>query len=115
MTMVFTVQVLLKVYLAAADSDNHETSDGASGFAASDAVTAADLLGMRKNMGKYGINPSEVVYIVSQDVYYNLLEDAEFQDANLVGDMATKLSGEIGQVFGSRVIMCDEFATKAAG
>jgi len=98
-----------------ADGDNHETSDGASGFAATDAVTAADLLAMRKNMGKYGINPSEVVYIVSQDVYYNLLEDAEFQDANLVGDMATKLSGEIGQVFGSRVIMCDEFASKAAG
>ena len=84
-------------------------------FAASDVVEASDLLGMRKNMGKYGINPSEVVYIVSQDVYYNLLEDAEFQDANLVGDMATKLNGEIGQVFGSRVIMCDEFATKAAG
>ena len=101
--------------LAAADSDNHETSDGASGFAATDAVTAADLLGMRKNMGKYGVNPSDVVYIVSQDVYYNLLEDAEFQDANLVGDMATKLSGEIGQVFGSRVLLCDEFASKAAG
>ena len=65
-------------------------------------------------MGKYGINPSEVVYIVSQDGYYNLLEDAEFQDANLVGDMATKLSGEIGQVFGSRVLLCDEFASKAA-
>ncbi len=29
--------------------------------------------------------------------------------------MATKLSGEIGQVFGSRVLLCDEFATKAAG
>jgi HK97 family phage prohead protease len=101
--------------LAAADSDNHETSAGASGFASSDVVTAADLLAMRKNMGKYGINPNDVVYIVSQDVYYNLLEDAEFQDANLVGDMATKLSGEIGQVFGSRVLMCDEFKTKAAG
>ena len=101
--------------LAAADGDNHETSAGATGFSASDVVTAADLLAMRKNMGKYGINPNDVVYIVSQDVYYNLLEDAEFQDANLVGDMATKLSGEIGQVFGSRVLMCDEFATKAAG
>ena len=100
--------------LAAADSDNHESVVGTGGFAASDAVTAADLLAMRKNMGKYGINPNDVVYIVSQDVYYNLLEDAEFQDANLVGDMATKLSGEIGQVFGSRVLMCDEFATKAA-
>jgi HK97 family phage prohead protease len=100
--------------LAAADSDNHESVVGTGGFAASDAVTAADLLAMRKNMGKYGINPNDVVYIVSQDVYYNLLEDAEFQDANLVGDMATKLSGEIGQVFGSRVLMCDEFASKAA-
>ena len=83
-------------------------------FAAGDALTAADLLGLRKNMGKYGVNPSEVVYLVSQEGYYNLLEDAEFQDANLVGDMATKLSGEIGQVFGSRVILCDEFASKAA-
>ena len=100
--------------LAAADSDNHESVVGTGGFAAGDAVTAADLLAMRKNMGKYGVNPSDVVYIVSQDVYFNLLEDAEFQDANLVGDMATKLSGEIGQVFGSRVLMCDEFATKAA-
>jgi predicted RNA-binding protein Jag len=52
---------------------------------------------------------------VSQDAYYNLLEDAEFQDANLVGDMATKLTGEIGQVFGSRVLLVDEFAAKAAG
>ena len=31
---------------------------------ASESVTAADLLSMRKNMGKYGVNPSEVVYIV---------------------------------------------------
>ncbi|BCV00988.1 MAG: hypothetical protein CM15mV38_1320 [uncultured marine virus] len=63
-------------------------------------------------MGKYGVNPSKVVYIVSQDVYYDLLNDAEFQDVNLVGDMATKLSGEIGQVFGSRVLICDELLLK---
>jgi len=94
--------------------NSHATSDGAAPFAATDKVTAADLLGMRKNMGKYGVNPNDVVYIVSQDVYFNLLEDIEFQDVQLVGDMATKLSGEIGQVFGSRVILCDEFATKAA-
>ena len=54
-----------------------------------------------------------MVYIVSQRTYFELLEDAEFQDANLVGDMATKLNGEIGQVFGSRVLLCDEFATPA--
>jgi hypothetical protein len=64
-------------------------------------------------MGKYGLNPADVVYIVSQRGYYELLEDAEFQDVNLVGDMATKVSGEIGSVFGSKVIVCDEFATPA--
>ena len=105
------------IKMADADSDTDtDVGGGSSGvFAAGDKLTASDLLGLRKNMGKYGINPSEVVYIVSQEGYYNLLEDAEFQDANLVGDMATKLSGEIGQVFGSRVLLCDEFKAKAAG
>ena len=97
------------LHLARNDSD---FTQSATAFA-SDSVTAAELLSMRKNMGKYGINPSEVVYIVSQRTYFELLEDAEFQDANLVGDMATKLNGEIGQVFGSRVLLCDEFATPA--
>jgi HK97 family phage prohead protease len=101
--------------LTMADGSDADYTQPSGTYAAADVVTAADLLGLRKNMGKYGINPSEVIFIVSQDAYYNLLEDAEFQDANLVGDMATKLSGEIGQVFGSRVIMCDEFKAKAAG
>ena len=64
-------------------------------------------------MGKYGINPSDVVYIVSSTSYYQLLEDAEFQDVNLVGDVATKLRGEIGSVFGSKILVCDEFPTAA--
>ena len=96
-------------HLAEADSD---LTQSATAFA-SDTVTAAELLALRKNMGKYGINPSDVVYIVSSTVYYNLLEDAEFQDVNLVGDMATKLNGEIGMVFGSKVIVSDEFPTAA--
>ena len=99
------------LHLARNDSDYTQS---ATAFA-TDTVTAAELLSMRKNMGKYGVNPSDVVYVVSQRTYYELLEDAEFQDANLVGDMATKLSGEIGQVFGSRVLLCDEFKTPGVG
>ena len=98
------------IKMASADSDETQSSTAV----ASDTVTAAELLALRKNMGKYGVNPNDVVYIVSQSAYFQLLEDAEFQDANLVGDMATKLSGEIGQVFGSRVLMCDEFPAQAA-
>jgi HK97 family phage prohead protease/HK97 family phage major capsid protein len=80
---------------------------------ASESLTAANLLAARKNMGKYGVNPADVVFIVNQQEYFNLLSDAEFQDANLVGDMATKLTGEIGSVYGSRVLLCDEFASPA--
>lgn len=97
------------LHLARNDSDYTQSGTAF----ATDKIVASDLLELRKNMGKYGVNPADVVYIVSQRSYFELLEDAEFQDANLVGDMATKLNGEIGQVFGSRVLLCDEFATPA--
>ena len=77
---------------------------------------AADLLDMRQVMGKYGRNPSDIVFIVSLDAYYDLLDDAEFDDVNLVGQsMATKLTGQIGSVYATPVIVCDEFPTKIDG
>jgi len=79
------------------------------------ALTAAGLLTLRKNMGKYGLRANDVAYIVSQRAYFELLEDPEFQDFNLVNQAATKLTGEVGQVFGSAVMMCDEFPDAAAG
>ena len=97
------------LHLARNDSDFTQSTTAF----ASDSLTALQLLAARKNMGKYGVDPSEVVYVVSQTGYFQLLEDAEFQDVNLVGDAATKLSGEIGSVFGSKVLVCDEFATAA--
>ena len=79
------------------------------------ALTAGGLLSLRKNMGKYGLRANDVAYIVSQRAYFELLEDAEFQDFNLVNTQATKLTGEVGQVFGSPVMVCDEFPDAAAG
>jgi len=78
--------------------------------------TAAMLLNMRQTMGKYGRNPSDVVYIVSLKAYYDLLDDPEFQDVNIVGSSrATKITGEIGQAYGSPVVVCDEFGDFADG
>lgn len=79
------------------------------------ALTAGGLLGLRKQMGKYGLRANDVAYIVSQRAYFELLEDPEFQDFNLVNQAATKLTGEVGQVFGSPVMVCDEFPDPAAG
>ena len=97
------------LHLARNDSDYTQSSTAF----ASESLTALHLLAARKNMGKYGLNPSEIVFVVSLSSYYQLLEDAEFQDVNLVGNAATKLSGEIGSVFGTKVIVSPEFATAA--
>jgi HK97 family phage prohead protease len=86
-----------------------DISDGA-------VLTAAKLMSARKMMGKYGINPSDVAYIVSQARYYELIEDAGFADITDVGsDVATKLTGAIGGVYGSPVIVSDSFAAEADG
>ena len=97
------------ITLAAADSDKTQS---ATAFA-SEKLTAAQLLAARKNMGKYGIRPDQVVYIVSVAEYHNLIADAAYADASQVEGLATKLTGEVGRVYGSPVIVSDEFAAAA--
>ena len=98
------------VTLASGDSDKTQSTTAF----ASESLTAANLLAARKNMGKYGVNPADVVYIVNQTEWFNLMDDAEFQDVNLVGmELASKVKGAVGMVYGSPVVLCDEFATAA--
>ena len=106
-----TFDGLVAIAVAANSSSSHVTQSGTA--FASESLTAAMLLNARKKMGKYGMNPADVTYIVNSTEYFNLLSDAEFQDINIVGDLATKVNGEIGSVYGSKVIVCDEFATPA--
>ena len=61
-------------------------------------------------MGVYGLNPSELVYVVSQAHYYDLLNDADFATVDEVGsDTALRLVGQVGSVFGSPVVVSDNF------
>ena len=76
---------------------------------------SGELLKARKAMGKYGRRPGDVGFIVSLDMYYQLLEDADFQVANELGSVGTRITGEIGSVYGSPVYVCDEFPAAAAG
>ena len=101
-------------------------TDNTSGFATASATTALDasgsgevtpanLLGLRKEMGKYGMDPSRVAYIVPNDVYYELIDASGFTDVQEVGnDLATKLVGVVGSVYGSPVIATDRLANNLA-
>lgn len=94
--------------------DNSKTVSLGGTLSATDLTTVADLQRMRRVMGRYGMNPSDVVYIVNETAYYDLLEDPDFRTIDLVGANATILRGQIGMANGSRVIVSDSFAAKAA-
>lgn len=77
-------------------------------------VTVATMQTLRRGLGIWGLNPGNVKYIVSSEVYYDLLEDTDFRTMDLVGDRATIITGQIGTINGSPVIVSGEFEAKAA-
>lgn len=76
-------------------------------------ATVANLASVRRKLGVWGMNPGEVTFIVSTDVYYDLLDDADFRTVDKVGDRATILTGSVGMVGGSQVLVSGEFAARA--
>jgi len=89
-----------------------EAASISAGNAASTAITAKHLVSLRRDMGVYGLNPQDVVYIVSQDVYHDLINDVEFDNVFEVGsDAALKLTGQVGAVYGSPVVISDNLTT----
>jgi HK97 family phage prohead protease/HK97 family phage major capsid protein len=79
------------------------------------AASIANLRSLRKDLGYWGLNPSEIVYVVSTDVYYDLLDDTLFQTMDKVGTSATLLTGQIGMIGNTPVLVSDAFPAKAGG
>jgi HK97 family phage major capsid protein len=72
------------------------------------AVTVAKMRALRKDLGVWGLDPAEIVYVVNTETYYNLLDATEFQTMDKVGDKATFLTGQIGAIGNSPVIVSGE-------
>ncbi len=79
------------------------------------AASIANLRNLRKDLGAWGLDPSELVYVVSTDIYYDLLDDTLFQTVDKVGDKATLLNGMIGMIGNTPVLVSDQFGAKAGG
>ena len=78
-------------------------------------ATVANLRALRKDLGAWGLDPAELAYVVSTEVYYDLLDDTTFQTMNQVGTHATLLTGQVGSIGNTPVIVSDAFPTKAGG
>jgi len=97
-------------------SNSTSVLDAVGGTAVDLTLAASEFLDARKAMGKYGMNPSDLVYVVSQARYYDLIADAGFADITDVGsDIATKITGTVGSIFGTPVIVSDNFPAEADG
>jgi HK97 family phage prohead protease/HK97 family phage major capsid protein len=76
--------------------------------------TAAHVLAARRAMGKYGVNPADLMAILSIEAWYDLLEDPAFADITQVGaNVATKLTGTVGRVYGIECIVSPEMPAEA--
>ena len=73
-------------------------------------LTSAELLTARGSMGVFGVNPDDLVYVVSLAGYQDLLADADFDTVDEVGALATRVTGQVGMLFGSPVIVSDLIA-----
>jgi HK97 family phage prohead protease/HK97 family phage major capsid protein len=79
------------------------------------AASIANLRALRKDLGAWGLEPSELAFVVSTEVYYDLLDDTSFQTMDKVGPAATFLTGQVGMVGNTPVIVSSMFPTKAGG
>lgn len=79
------------------------------------AASITNLRALRKDLGAWGLDPAEVTYIVSTEVYYDLLDDTSFMTMDKVGAKATILTGQVGMLGNSPVLVSAEFPSKAGG
>lgn len=78
-----------------------------------DKFSVATAQAMRRQLGVWGLTPSDLVYILSQECYYDLLDDPDFRTMDLVGDRATIITGQVGMIAGTPVLLSGEFEAKA--
>ena len=97
------------------DGDSVAVSGSSLDISGNEVLTAAKLLDMRQSMGKYGLNPGDVTYIVGLDTYYDLLDDGQFQTLDEVGnDLAVRVTGALGAVYGSPIVVSEELTKTAS-
>lgn len=70
-------------------------------------TTAANLGLIRGAMGKWGVNPADLAFIVGVSAYHDLLGDSNLLTVDKMGPNATILNGQIGSVHGVPVIVSE--------
>lgn len=87
--------------IAIANSANGGTSTAAA------ALTDAFLRGMRKNMGRFGVNPRDLVWFVSAIGYQQMLGLSDVVTVDKMGPLATVLNGALAAYQGIPIVISE--------
>ena len=98
--------------LAKYDDVSAVTISAATGYST---TVISKLRDLRKDLGAGGLDPSEVVYLVNTQTYFALLDDTSFQTMDKVGPAATIMTGQVGMLAGSPVLVSAELPDNTTG
>ena len=70
-----------------------------------DDVSAEMYLNLLKSLGKYGVKPTESVFITDTSTFLNSLSLSEVETVEKLGSHATILTGQLGAVYGHPLIV----------
>ena len=82
--------------------DSGQTVDNGGG-----AVTSDNLLELRRQLGVYGLDLSNLVLLVPVDVAYQILDLPEVKTFDQYGNNFTVLAGEIGRIWGMPIVVSE--------
>lgn len=88
-----------------------QAATGAKVDAVAAALTLAMLRKNRKNLGKYGVSPSQLAHILSINAYIDLLSETNLLTVDKYGPNATIISGELAKADGAPVIVSEYVRT----
>lgn len=82
---------------------------GSSGNAAVDISTLSldNLRAIRRNMGRFGVNPRELAYITSISSYIQLLTVDEVLTMDKIGNLGTVMQGQLGSIDGIPIVVSE--------
>lgn len=70
-------------------------------------TTVANLHALRSSMGKWGVNPRNLAFIIGVTAFGNLITDSNLLTVDKFGPNATILNGQVGEIFGVPVIVSE--------
>jgi hypothetical protein len=72
-----------------------------------DALAIADIQNAIQIGGKYFLNPSDCVLMLTIPQYYTMVQESEFRTVDKIGGLATYLSGTLGAIYGYPIRVSD--------